>query len=92
MDFTTYYLRAAELMLKNKLEANGVLFLNEVYDCLGYDRTFEGQMKGWTYDSNENKVLFIADKDEDNDSLELVFVTDGYVVGNLRSETEDLSE
>lgn len=92
LDYTMYYLRTAELVLKNKLEAKGILFLNDVYDYLGYDRTFEGQLKGWTYDPNENKVLFITNKDEDNDSLELVFVTDGHVVTNLRSETEDLSE
>jgi len=35
------------------LKKQGHLFLNEVYDLLGMERTQEGQEVGWIYDTNE---------------------------------------
>lgn len=41
------------------LEKRGVLFLNEVLDMLGIERTVSGQDYGWIYDKNiENKIDF----------------------------------
>lgn len=39
----------ANLELKRK----GVLFLNEVYELLGIERSQEGQLVGWVYDTDE---------------------------------------
>lgn len=41
------YLRQQENYCNDKLKAQGHLFLNEVYDLLGYPRTDYGQVVGW---------------------------------------------
>lgn len=57
-EMTLYYLKAAETQCQNLLEARGHLFLNEVYDLLGFNRTVEGQRIGWLYAPNETKDYF----------------------------------
>ena len=46
----------------DKLRARGYLFLNEVYDMLGFSRTKAGQCVGWVYDEanpvGDNRVDF----------------------------------
>ena len=51
-----------------KLAANGVLTLNEVYDMLGLTRTKEGQYIGWFYEKDKpNKISFgIFDLNDQN--------------------------
>ena len=46
------YLKAQQRYANDKLKSRGHLFLNEVYDMLGYDRTEYGQVVGWIYDEN----------------------------------------
>ena len=44
----------------DKLKANGHLFLNEVYDMIGFQRTEAGQIVGWIYDEkNPNGDNFV---------------------------------
>lgn len=82
-EFTKFYLICAKATFRNLLATRGHLFLNEVYDYLGYDRTFEGQVKGWIFDPDEDKTFFMID-----DKLILTFITDGYIIANLRSESD----
>lgn len=49
------FLRSQMDYANDKLRANRVLFLNEVYDMLGYPRVKEGQLVGWVYDK-ENET------------------------------------
>lgn len=49
------FLRSQMDYANDKLRANRVLFLNEVYDMLGYPRVKEGQIVGWVYDK-ENET------------------------------------
>lgn len=44
-----YLLREREHEANVKLKNDGYLFLNDVYDMLGFKRTKAGQMVGWTY-------------------------------------------
>lgn len=49
LKFVTDVQRWANDILKAR-GVGGVLFLNEVYDKLGFDRSAEGQVVGWVYD------------------------------------------
>lgn len=45
-----FFLKQQESMANKILQERGHLFLNEVYDLLGFDRTAAGQEVGWVYD------------------------------------------
>lgn len=45
-----YYLKALQAQATDKLRSQGHLFLNEVYDMLGFKRTQAGAAVGWIYD------------------------------------------
>lgn len=49
------YLKQQQNWANEKLKAKGYLFLNEVYDMLGFPRTKAGQIVGWVYDE-ENPI------------------------------------
>ena len=49
------YLRRQQDWANEKLKQKGHLFLNEVYDMLGINRTRAGQVVGWIYDENNDK-------------------------------------
>lgn len=44
------YLRKQQMYANNLLQTRGHLFLNEVYDMLGFPRTKAGNIVGWIYD------------------------------------------
>lgn len=48
-DSNSSFLRAQQNFLNDKLRATGHLFLNDVYDALGFPRTSEGQLVGWLW-------------------------------------------
>ena len=50
------YLVLQRNMLNKKLKKEGRLYLNDVYDLLGFPRTVQGERLGWI--SGENSVLF----------------------------------
>jgi hypothetical protein len=47
-----FFLKRQQDFANELLEANGYLFLNEVYDMLGIPRSKAGQAVGWVYDKN----------------------------------------
>lgn len=49
-DHNLWYLRQQQNYANEKLKAQGYLFLNDVYDMLGINRTKAGQVVGWIYD------------------------------------------
>lgn len=49
-EFTLWGLKAAESTANNLLETRRFLFLNDVYDILGFERTQQGSRVGWIYD------------------------------------------
>lgn len=58
-EFTMMYLKQQERYANHRLEKQGHLYLNEVYDMLGYPRTKYGQVVGWVYDSKHTKDSFV---------------------------------
>lgn len=49
-EFNLMYLKKQQAYATDKLRAQGYLFLNDVYEILGYPRTAAGQQIGWIYD------------------------------------------
>ena len=49
-DFNLNFLLTQQKIANNKLQAQGYLFLNEVYRSLGFEETKAGQIVGWVYD------------------------------------------
>ena len=52
-EFNLCYLKAKQQYANDILRARGYIFLNEVYDMLGMERTKAGQIVGWVYDEKE---------------------------------------
>lgn len=48
--YTLKFLKDQQRYANDRLEAEGFLFLNDVYEMLGFNRTKEGQYIGWIYD------------------------------------------
>lgn len=50
------FLKQVQAMANDKLQREGVVYLNEVYAMLGIDKTKAGQVVGWVYDTSEHPV------------------------------------
>lgn len=63
-DYNKLYILAQQAHANDRLRLQGHLFLNEVYDMLGLDRTPEGQIVGWvvTDDEGDGYVTFGLDR------------------------------
>jgi hypothetical protein len=56
--YNQLFIRSQQDYANDKLRANGHLFLNEVYDLLGMDRTKEGSVVGWVVGNGDGYVDF----------------------------------
>lgn len=55
-EYNLTFLRQTEHWANDRLQANGILFLNEVYEALDIPRTKAGQHVGWYLDKDNPKV------------------------------------
>lgn len=85
-----FFLKRQQDFANELLEANGYLFLNEVYDMLGIPRSKAGQVVGWVYDKNViAKVdfgIYTIDREENQqfvNGLEKNVLLDFNVDGNI---------
>lgn len=53
-DYNLFFLKAQQELANHMLRANNFLFLNEVYEMLGIDKSLAGQSVGWVYDKNKD--------------------------------------
>lgn len=54
-EYNKMFLKQQQAHANTLLKQNGYLFLNEVYDMIGFPRTKAGQVVGWVYDE-ENPI------------------------------------
>lgn len=52
-DYNAMFLEQTEQSMNSKLRIQGFLFLNDLWEALGYEKTIEGQFVGWIYDRND---------------------------------------
>lgn len=61
-EYNLLFLKEQQTFATDLLRSRGYLFLNEVYDMLGFPRSKAGQVVGWVYDEKnpigDNKVDF----------------------------------
>lgn len=90
--YSEQFLRCQQQYANDLLRARGYLFLNDVYESLGFERTKAGQIVGWVYDKKnsvgDNFVDFgihEAHTVDDTDDCEngLVYILDFNVDGNI---------
>ena len=48
-EYNRSFLRQMQAWANNKLQTQGFLYLNDVYEMLGFDKTKAGQVVGWIY-------------------------------------------
>lgn len=56
-DYNVVFLRCQQSYLNDKLRARGHVFLNEVYDALGLDRSKEGAVVGWIWNGDGDNYI-----------------------------------
>jgi hypothetical protein len=56
-EYNVVFLRSQQNFLNDKLRAKGHVFLNEVYDALGLERTKEGAVVGWLWNGDGDNFI-----------------------------------
>lgn len=50
-DYNRFFLTSQQNYHNQKLQATGYVFLNDIYEALGFDKVPEGQLVGWSLDA-----------------------------------------
>lgn len=92
-DYNEMFLKSQQSYANDKLRAKGRLYLNEVYDMLGFPWSKAGQVVGWVYQpENENgdnfvdfgiKEVYRKDESQENDVFVKTLLLDFNVDGNI---------
>lgn len=56
-EYNRFFLNLQQRLANEQLRAHGYLFLNDVYQMLGFDKTKAGQIVGWVYDPENAERL-----------------------------------
>lgn len=79
MEYNRIFIRSVEAWLNQRLAAKGHVFLNEVFDALGYERTRPGVLQGWLFDPNNPRPIDLQITEGENGTLVLTIVTSGNI-------------
>ena len=93
-EYNLAYLKQVEVYATEMLMSRGHLFLNDVYDMLGFPRSKAGQLVGWIYEVDnpigDNFVSFRIFENCNNDFINgysdtaiLDFNVDGVIIDRL---------
>lgn len=96
-EMNRFYLKARQAQANDMLKARGHLFLNEVYDMMGFPRTKAGAVVGWLYDPKRPELgdsyvdfgMYEIQEGEDFESYVKSYILDFNVVGDI---TNDIAE
>lgn len=95
VEYNLHFLATQETLFNQMLHAKGHVFLNEVYDALGLERSPEGQIVGWAlndnYDPNEGDGYisfgifedYMKDKGKNFNNYDRTILVDFNVDGNI---------
>lgn len=64
-EYNYLFLRAQQNYANDKLRSRGHLFLNEVYDMLGLEHTYQGQVVGWVLNGDGDNYVDFGFMDRD---------------------------
>lgn len=56
-DYNKAFLMSCQNQANHMLAVHGTLFLNEIYDMLGFERTKEGSVVGWAYRKDKDNFV-----------------------------------
>lgn len=75
-----FFLETAQNMFNDMLRSRGQLFLNEVYDYLGFESSEEDDIVGWNWNNGDGYVIFnIYFVNDHKPSILLDFNVDGVI-------------
>lgn len=81
-----FFLKHEERYANDLLKLRGTIFLNDVYEMLGFERTKAGQVVGWHYSKDnpigDNEVIFGVQGSYN--SIAIDFNVDGIVINYLK--------
>lgn len=78
--FTMMFLRAQQKIANDMLHARGHLFLNEVYDMLGFEHTPIGAVTGWILGEGDDYVDFGFQDFDRDDTIRFINGEKNYVL------------
>lgn len=90
-----YFLKSRQKECNDRLKRDGYLFLNDVYQILGMEKTKIGQIVGWIYEENnkfgDNFVDFGVYDQKDEDCRAFVNGTEPSILLDFNVDGEILS-
>lgn len=95
--FVEMFFNHNQSYLNNRLKADGIVTLNQVYKALGFHETKAGMVVGWRYDENrpsgDNYIQFDVHpvyKENEFGEKERMWIIDFNVDGNIYNEVDDI--
>jgi hypothetical protein len=77
------FIQIQQQYLNDRLKARGYIFLNEVYEALGMERSAQGQLVGWFREPYSELIQFEIVDDTEDGGFIIAFNPHGYIYHKL---------